>query len=182
MCKAIYPICREREFFVKNINSKSCPQKIARPRRPELHVKQNSARENDAKKPTSSAGLSLRAAIICRYEIGAGRNNLQVWNLSSDLKFYRNVATTGGQAISHVWTSDGVVCWLVTCRLVYASSVKITYLVMTQCPRAFRQYICSAHDQLIQVSLDLPNYDSREFRSCYVCRRLCNSRSILFTI
>ena len=27
-------------------------------------------------------------------------------------------------------------------------------------------YICSAHDQLIQVNLDLPNFDSREFRSC----------------
>ena len=49
----------------------------------------------------------------------------------------------------------------------HASSVKITYLIMTQCPRVFRQYICSAHDSLIQVSLDLPNYDSREFRSCF---------------
>ena len=83
-----------------------------------------------------------------------------------DWKFYRNVATTGGQAISHAWTSDGVVCWLVTCRLIYESSVKITYLIMTQCSRAFRQYTCFAHDQLIQPSLDLPNYDSRKFRSC----------------
>ena len=37
-----------------------------------------------------------------------------------DWKFDRNVATTGGQAKSRAWTSDGV----------------ITYLMIRQCPRA----------------------------------------------
>ena len=59
-----------------------------------------------------------------------------------DWKFDRNVATTGGRAKSRAWTSDGVVCWLVTYMLIHASSVKITYLIITQCPREFRQYLC----------------------------------------
>ena len=49
-----------------------------------------------------------------------------------DWKFDRNA-----------WISDGVVCWLVTCRFILASSVKITYLIITQCPLAFCQYISS---------------------------------------
>ena len=86
--------------------------------------------------------ISLTAGFSCRLTLFGNH----------DWKFDRNVATTGGQAISHPWTSHGVVCWLVTCRLILASSVKITYLTITQCPRAFCKYICSAHDQLIQAS------------------------------
>ena len=72
-----------------------------------------------------------------------------------DWKFDRNVVTTGGHAKSRASTSDGVVCWLVTCRLIHGSNVEMTSLIITQCPRAFRQYIFSAHDLLIQASLDL---------------------------
>ena len=44
-----------------------------------------------------------------------------------DWKFDRNVATTGGQAKSRAWTSDGVVCWLVvTCRLTHAATQATT--------------------------------------------------------
>ena len=56
------------------------------------------------------------------------RINSSEFTTYHDWKLDRNVATTGGQAKSRAWTSDGALCWLATCRLIHARSVKISYL------------------------------------------------------
>ena len=90
-------------------------------------------------KPTSLNRLTENVAILIRDNHHIAYINSKactlslatlVYCLSHEWKFNRNVATTGGHAKSHAWTSDNVVCWLFTCRLIHPNNFKMTFLII----------------------------------------------------